>query len=115
MKELGQVLLMDFFTRHTSLIISASSSFTVCRRICDEDCATVPETDQEMGGLGLNEKEIGLYYSTYGAAAFVLEFFAGRILYCRRGLKKNDFLVVLYFQPSFYGVCVLTSSRKVVG
>ena len=50
-----------------------------------------------MGGLGLNEKEIGLYYGTYGAAAFVLGSLLAGYYIARRGLKKNDFLVVLYF------------------
>ena len=30
------------------------------------------KADRAMGGLGLSEKEIGLYYGAYGAAAFVL-------------------------------------------
>ena len=74
------------------------------------------KADREMGGLGLNEKEIGLYYGTYGAAAFVLGSLLAGYYIARRGLKKTIFSLccistfLLWCMP-----CLLTSSRKVVG
>ena len=107
MKELGQVL-MDFFRKtHITYYICFIILYRFAEGFVMKIVPLFLKADREMGGLGLNEKEIGLYYGTYGAAAFVLGSLLAGYYIARRGLKKNDFLVVLYFQPSFYGVCLV--------
>lgn len=59
---------------------------------------------RDVGGLGLTEQEIGIYYGTFGAAAFVLGFIAGRILYFRTWIEKDFVLLVLCIQSAFYGL-----------
>ena len=59
------------------------------------------KADREMGGLGLNEKEIGLYYGTYGAAAFVLGSLLAGYYIARRGLKKTIFSLCCIFNLPF--------------
>ena len=46
---------------------------------------------REAGGLGLSEKEIGLYYGTYGAAAFVLGSLLAGYYISAKGLKNTLF------------------------
>ncbi len=49
------------------------------------------KADRATGGLGLNEKEIGLYYGIYGAAAFVPGSLLAGYYISARGLKKTLF------------------------
>lgn len=59
---------------------------------------------RDVGGLGLTEQEIGIYYGTFGAAAFVLGSLLGGYYISARGLKKTLFLLVLCIQSAFYGL-----------
>lgn len=61
---------------------------------------------REIGGLGLSEQEIGIYYGTYGAAAFVLGSFTGRLLYFAPWFEENTVFSLLHLQPAFYGLYV---------
>ena len=59
---------------------------------------------RDVGGLGLTEQEIGIYYGTFGAAAFVLGSLLGGYYISARGLKKDFVLLVLCIQSAFYGL-----------
>ena len=54
---------------------------------------------RDVGGLGLTEQEIGIYYGT-----FRTRFIAGRILYFRTWIEKDFVLLVLCIQSAFYGL-----------
>lgn len=56
---------------------------------------------RDVGGLGLSEKEIGLYYGTYGAAAFVLGSLLAGYYISARGLKKTLFSLCAIFNLPF--------------
>lgn len=56
---------------------------------------------REVGGLGLSEKEIGLYYGTYGAAAFVLGSLLAGYYISARGLKNTLFTLCCIFNLPF--------------
>ncbi len=71
MKELGQVL-MDFFRKTHITYYICFRGHRFAEGFVMKIVPLFLKADREMGGLGLNEKEIGLYYGTYGAAAFVL-------------------------------------------
>ena len=51
----------------------------------------------ENGGLGLTEQEIGLYYGSFGAAAFVLGSFLAGYYISHNGLKKTLFSLCCVF------------------
>lgn len=52
---------------------------------------------RDVGGLGLTEQEIGIYYGTFGAAAFVLGSLLGGYYISARGLKKTLFSLCCVF------------------
>lgn len=56
---------------------------------------------REAGGLGLSEKEIGLYYGTYGAAAFVLGSLLAGYYISAKGLKNTLFTLCCIFNLPF--------------
>ena len=58
---------------------------------------------RDVGGLGLTEQEIGIYYGTFGAAAFVLGSLLGGYYISARGLKKTCSPCVCV-QSAFYGL-----------
>ena len=53
------------------------------------------------GGLGLSEQQIGLYYGTFGAAAFVLGSLLAGYYISHFGLKKTLFSLVCIFNLPF--------------
>lgn len=55
----------------------------------------------EEGGLGLTEQQIGLYYGTFGAAAFVLGSFLAGYFIAHRGLRKTLFTLCCIFNLPF--------------
>jgi len=59
------------------------------------------KADLSAGGLGLSNQQIGLYYGTFGAGAFLLgSWFAGRYI-AARGLKRTLFSLVCIFNIPF--------------
>ncbi len=56
---------------------------------------------REAGGLGLSEKEIGLYYGTYGAAAVVLGSLLAGYYISAKGLKNTLFTLCCIFNLPF--------------
>lgn len=56
---------------------------------------------RDAGGLGLSEKEIGLYYGTYGAAAFVLGSLLAGYYISAKGLKRTLFTLCCIFNLPF--------------
>ena len=59
------------------------------------------KTEREMGGLGLSEKEIGLYYGSYDVATFVLGSLLAGYYISSRGLKKTLFTLCGIFNLPF--------------
>lgn len=65
------------------------------------------KADRAIGGLGLNEQEIGLYYGTYGAAAFVLGSLLAGYYISNRGLRKTLFSLCCIFNLPFIAYTLL--------
>ena len=59
------------------------------------------KADVADGGLGLTEQQIGLYYGTFGAAAFVLGSILAGYYIARLGLRKALFSLVCIFNLPF--------------
>ena len=62
---------------------------------------------REVGGLGLNEQEIGLYYGTYGAAAFVVGSLLAGYYISHKGLSKTLFSLCCIFNLPFVAYTLL--------
>lgn len=65
------------------------------------------KAERAVGGLGLNEQEIGLYYGTYGAAAFVLGSLLAGYYISHRGLSKTLFSLCCIFNLPFMAYTLL--------
>ncbi len=59
------------------------------------------KADRAAGGLGLSEQQIGLYYGTFGAAAFVLGSILAGYYISRLGLRRALFSLVCIFNLPF--------------
>ena len=62
---------------------------------------------REVGGLGLNEQQIGLYCGTYGAAAFVLGSLLAGYYISHRGLRRTLFSLCCIFNLPFVAYTLL--------
>ena len=59
------------------------------------------KADRAAGGLGLSEQQIGLYYGSFGAAAFVLGSLLAGYYIAHLGLRKALFSLVCIFNIPF--------------
>lgn len=62
---------------------------------------------RDIGGLELTEQQIGIYYGTFGAAAFVLGSILGGYYISARGLKKTLFSLCCVFNLPFVAYTLL--------
>ncbi|MGL4909265.1 MAG: MFS transporter [Bacteroidales bacterium] len=65
------------------------------------------KAERAIGGLGLNEQEIGVYYGTYGAASFVLGSMLGGYYISKFGLQKTLFHLCMAFNLPFIAYALL--------
>lgn len=65
------------------------------------------KAERSAGGLGLNEQQIGLYYGTYGAAAFVLGSLLAGYYISHRGLRRTLFSLCCIFNLPFVAYTLL--------
>ena len=65
------------------------------------------KADVASGGLGLTEKEIGLCYGTFGAAAFVIGSVLAGYYVAHRGLQKSLFSLCCVFNLPFVAYTLL--------
>ena len=65
------------------------------------------KAERSAGGLGLNEQQIGLYYGTYGAAAFVLGSLLAGYYISHRGLWRTLFSLCCIFNLPFVAYTLL--------
>lgn len=66
------------------------------------------KASRTVGGLGLNEQEIGLYYGTFGAAAFVLGSILAGYYISHFSLKKTLFSLCCIFNLPFVAYTLLS-------
>lgn len=74
------------------------------------------KAERSAGGLGLNEQQIGLYYGTYGAAAFVLGSLLAGYYISHRGLRRTLFSLCCIFNLPFvavYPACHVQPGKRV--
>ncbi len=73
------------------------------------------KAERAVGGLGLSEQEIGIYYGTFGAAAFVLGSLLGGYYISARGLKKTLFSLCCVFNLPFIAYTLLAMFQPTSG
>lgn len=101
MTELGNVLLAFFKKRHIVYYLFFIILYRFAEGFVMKIVPLFLKAGRDMGGLGLSEKEIGLYYGTYGAAAFVLGSLLAGYYIAARGLKKTLFSLCCIFNLPF--------------
>ena len=99
--ELGNVLIDFFRKRHIVYYICFIILYRFAEGFVMKIVPLFLKADREMGGLGLNEKEIGLYYGSYGAAAFVIGSLLAGYYISSRGLRKTLFSLCCIFNLPF--------------
>lgn len=70
---------------------------------------------REVGGLGLDNQQIGLYYGTFGAAAFVLGSLLAGYYISSRGLRRTLFSLCCIFNIPFAVYAVLAFFQPAQG
>lgn len=101
MTELGNVLLAFFKKRHIVYYLFFIILYRFAEGFVMKIVPLFLKASRDMGGLGLSEKEIGLYYGTYGAAAFVLGSLLAGYYIAARGLQKTLFSLCCIFNLPF--------------
>lgn len=101
MSELGNVLLAFFKKHHIVYYLFFIILYRFAEGFVMKIVPLFLKASRDMGGLGLSEKEIGLYYGTYGAAAFVLGSLLAGYYIAARGLKKTLFSLCCIFNLPF--------------
>ena len=101
MKELGEVI-RDFFTKkHIWLYISFIILYRLGEGFVIKIVPLFLKADRAVGGLGLSEQQIGVYYGSFGAAAFVIGSLLAGYYIAHLGLKKALFSLVCIFNIPF--------------
>lgn len=73
------------------------------------------KAERGVGGLGLTEQQIGLYYGTFGAAAFVLGSLLAGYYISHSGLKKTLFSLCCIFNFPFVAYTLLAIYQPTSG
>lgn len=97
-----KVVIGDFFTkRHIWLYIAFIILYRLGEGFVMKIVPLFLKADAASGGLGLSEQQIGLYYGTFGAGAFVLGSLLAGYYISHFGLKKTLFSLVCIFNLPF--------------
>lgn len=101
MRELGAVISEFFTKKHIWLYISFIILYRLGEGFVMKIVPLFLKADVADGGLGLSEQQIGMYYGTFGAAAFVLGSLLAGYYISHIGLKKALFSLVCIFNIPF--------------
>ena len=99
--ELAEVLADFFRKRHIVYYLFFIVLYRFAEGFVMKVVPLFLKAERASGGLGLSGKEIGLYYGTYGAAAFVLGSLLAGYYISARGLKKTLFSLCCIFNLPF--------------
>lgn len=95
-------MIKDFFTKkHIWIYIAFIILYRLGEGFVMKIVPLFLKADRAVGGLGLSEQQIGLYYGSFGAAAFVLGSLLAGYYIAHQGLKKSLFSLVCIFNIPF--------------
>ncbi len=101
MRELWSVLREFFTKKHIWVYILFIILYRFGEGFVVKIVPLFLKAGREAGGLGLDTQQIGLYYGSFGAAAFVLGSLLAGYYISARGLKKTLFPLVCIFNIPF--------------
>lgn len=107
MQRLVEVIKDFFRKKHIWYYIAFIIIYRLAEGFVMKNCSSVSEGGTCCRRLGLNEQEIGLYYGTYGAAAFVLGSLLAGYYISHRGLSKTLFSLCCIFNLPFIAYTLL--------
>ncbi len=107
MVELGNVFVDLFRKRHIVYYIYFIVLYRFAEGFVMKIVPLFLKADRANQGLGLSEKEIGLCYGTFGAAAFVIGSILAGYYVAHRGLQKSLFSLCCVFNLPFVAYTLL--------
>lgn len=107
MVELGNVFVDLFRKRHILYYIFFIILYRFAEGFVMKIVPLFLKADRANQGLGLSEKEIGLCYGTFGAAAFVIGSILAGYYVAHRGLQKSLFSLCCVFNLPFVAYTLL--------
>ena len=107
MVELGNVFVDLFRKRHRLYYIFFIILYRFAEGFVMKIVPLFLKADRAQQGLGLSEKEIGLCYGTFGAAAFVIGSILAGYYVAHRGLQKSLFSLCCVFNLPFVAYTLL--------
>ncbi len=107
MIELGNVFVDLFRKRHIVYYIFFIVLYRFAEGFVMKIVPLFLKADRADQGLGLSEKEIGLCYGTFGAAAFVIGSILAGYYVAHRGLQKSLFSLCCVFNLPFVAYTLL--------
>lgn len=113
--ELWEVIVSFFTKKHILYYICLVIFYRFAEGFVMKIVPLFLKTERAMGGLGLNEKEIGLYYGTFGAAAFVIGSLLAGYYISSRGLRKTMFTLCCVFNFPFLVYTLLSIFQPTSG
>lgn len=106
-RKLVEVIADFFKKRHILYYIAFIILYRLAEGFVMKIVPLFLKAERSVGGLGLNEQEIGVYYGTYGAAAFVLGSLLAGYYISHRGLSKTLFSLCCIFNLPFLAYTLL--------
>ena len=100
-KALKEVILTFFQKKYIALYIIFIILYRFAEGLVMKIVPLFLKAPLADGGLGLTEQQIGLYYGSFGAAAFVLGSFLAGYYISHNGLKKTLFALCCVFNFPF--------------
>lgn len=107
MIDLGNVFVDLFRKKHITYYICFIILYRFAEGFVMKIVPLFLKADVANGGLGLTEKEIGLCYGTFGAAAFVIGSVLAGYYVAHRGLQKSLFSLCCVFNLPFVAYTLL--------
>lgn len=107
MSELWNVIRLFFTKKHIFYYICFIILYRFAEGFVMKIVPLFLKAEREVGGLGLTEQQIGIFYGTFGAAAFVLGSLLGGYYISARGLKKTLFSLCCVFNLPFMAYTLL--------
>lgn len=115
LRKLGEVIGDFFKKKHIGYYIAFIILYRFAEGFVMKIVPLFLKAERAVGGLGLDEQQIGLYYGTYGAAAFVLGSLLAGYYISHRGLSKTLFSLCCIFNLPFIAYTLLATYQPESG
>lgn len=107
MKDLKEVIAAFFTKRHIWYYIAFIILYRLGEGFVMKIVPLFLMSDREAGGLGLSNEQIGLYYGSFGSAAFLVGSLLAGYFIAHRGLRRSLFVLCCVFNIPFVAYSLL--------